>query len=318
MNVFYLALWLMTSKFQITKLLKSKAKQYGFDEIGISKADALNEDAQFLKEWLNQGMHGQMSYMQNHFELRTDPRKLVEGAKSVVSLTYNYFPAEKQKTDTYKIAKYAYGKDYHKIIRKKLQRLVDELKAEIGDFNARVFTDSAPILEHAWAKKSGVGWIGKNSLLLTKGKGSFFFLAEIICNLELEYDSPVKDYCGSCTKCIDACPTNAIFEPYKVDGSKCISYATIEHKEEIPSFFKGKMEDWIYGCDICQDVCPINARAKENTEEKFNPKEELLGKSKEDWQQLTEEEFNTIFEGSAVKRTKFEGLKRNIEFVNSK
>lgn len=299
----------------ITKLLKSKAYKYGFEEVGISKAEVLNEDVRFLKNWLNQGMHGQMSYMQNHLDLRADPTLLVPGAKSVVSLSYNYFPTQKQHTDTYKIAKYAYGKDYHKTIRKKLQKLVDELKEEIGSFNARVFTDSAPILEHAWARKSGVGWIGKNSLLLTKGKGSFFFLAEIICDLELEYDSPVKDYCGNCTKCIDACPTNAIFEPYKVDGSKCISYATIEHKGEIPTFFKDKMESWIYGCDICQDVCPINARAKANNEEKFNAKEELLSKNKEEWDNLSLEEFNNLFEGSAVKRTKYEGLKRNIDFL---
>lgn len=307
----------MKSSVNITKLLKAKALKYGFDEVGISKAEALDEDAKFLKDWLNQGMQGEMSYMENHFDLRTDPRKLVEGAKSVVSLTYNYNPKEKQKENTYKIAKYAYGKDYHKVIRKKLQKLVDELKEEIGEFNARVFTDSAPILEHAWAKKSGLGWIGKNSLLLTKGKGSFFFLAEIICDLEMEYGSPVKDYCGSCTKCIDACPTNAIFEPYKVDGSKCISYATIEKKGTIPSSFKGKMQNWIYGCDICQDVCPINARAKATNEEKFVPKKEILNNTKQDWENLSLEEFNALFEGSAVKRTKHEGLKRNIDFLKN-
>lgn len=302
-------------KATLTQLLKSKALAYGFDEVGISKAEILNEDAQYLQEWLNQGMHGQMSYMVNHFDLRTDPQKLLEGAKSVISLTYNYYPKQQQNQNTYKIAKYAYGKDYHKVIRKKLQKLVIELQQEIGTFNARVFTDSAPILEHAWAKKGGVGWIGKNSLLLTKGKGSYFFLAEIICNLELEYDSPVKDHCGTCTKCIDACPTNAIFEPYKVDGSKCISYATIEHKGEIPAFFSNKMDNWIYGCDICQEVCPINARAKANTEDKFKAKNELLNKTKNEWHNLTLEEFNSLFEGSAVKRTKFEGLKRNITFV---
>lgn len=305
----------MESKQKNTSILKQKALEYGFDEVGISKADALDEDVHFLKEWLNQGRHGEMAYMENHIDLRTDPRNLVPGAKSVISLTYNYFPKQVQNPDAPKIAKYAYGKDYHKIIRKKLAKLVQEMQAEIGDFDARVFTDSAPILEHAWAKKSGLGWIGKNTLLLTKGKGSYFFLAEIICDLEFEYDSPVKDYCGSCTKCIDACPTDAIYEPYKVDGSKCISYATIELKNEIPDEFKGKMNDWMYGCDICQEVCPINARAQANEEPKFESKEALLNKSRTEWEELSLEEFDKIFEGSAVRRTKYEGLKRNIEFL---
>lgn len=298
-----------------TKLIKQKALQYGFEEVGISKADFLNEDAIKLELWLNQNKHGEMAYMANHFDLRTDPRKLVPGAKSVISLTYNYFPNQEQNPNAPKIAKYAYGKDYHKIIKKKLKHLVQELQAEIGDFDARVFTDSAPIMERVWAQKSGLGWIGKNSLLLTKAKGSFFFLAEIICDLELEADGPVKDYCGNCTKCIDACPTEAIYEPYKVDGSKCISYLTIELKDKIPNEFQGKMQDWMYGCDICQDVCPINARAKAHDEPKFLAKKELLEKDRKDWEEITPEIFDNLFEGSAVRRTKFEGLKRNIEFL---
>jgi len=298
-----------------TVLIKKKAIDLGFDEVGISKAAFLSDDAKKLELWLNQNKHGAMGYMANHFDLRTDPRKLVPGAKSVISLTYNYFPEQEQNPNAPKIAKYAYGKDYHKVIRKKLKYLVKELQAEIGDFNARVFTDSAPIMERVWAQKSGLGWIGKNSLLLTKAKGSFFFLAEIICDLELEADGPVKDYCSNCTKCIDACPTDAIYEPYKVDGSKCISYLTIELKDKIPTEFKGKMQDWMYGCDICQDVCPINARAKAHDEPKFLAQKELLEKDRKDWEEITPEIFDELFEGSAVRRIKFEGLKRNIEFL---
>lgn len=308
----------MNSTTKHTQLIKQKALQYGFEEVGISKAEFLNDDAKKLELWLNQNKHGEMAYMANHFDLRTDPRKLVPEAKSVISLTYNYFPNQEQNPDAPKIAKYAYGKDYHKIIRKKLKHLVQELQAEIGTFNARVFTDSAPIMERVWAQKSGLGWIGKNSLLLTKAKGSFFFLAEIICDLELGADGPVKDYCGTCTKCIDACPTGAIYEPYKVDGSKCISYLTIELKDKIPNEFQGKMQDWMYGCDICQDVCPINARAKPHDEAKFLAKKELLEKDRKDWEEITPEIFDNLFEGSAVRRTKFEGLKRNIEFLNGK
>lgn len=308
----------MTSIFKHTQLIKQKALEHGFEEVGISKAEFLNDDAKKLELWLNQNKHGEMAYMANHFDLRTDPRKLVPGAKSVISLSYNYFPEQEQNPEAPKIAKYAYGKDYHKIIRKKLKHLVQELQAEIGVFDARVFTDSAPIMERVWAKKSGLGWIGKNSLLLTKGKGSFFFLAEIICDLELDADGPVKDYCGSCTKCIDACPTGAIYEPYKVDGSKCISYLTIELKDEIPNEFQGKMQNWMYGCDICQDVCPINARAKPHEEERFLAKKELLEKDRKDWEEITSEVFDNLFEGSPVRRTKFEGLKRNIEFLKKK
>ena len=265
---------------------------------------------------MNQGKHGSMAYMANHFDLRTDPRKLVPGAKSVISLSYNYY-TEAQQTDPEapKISKYAYGRDYHKVIRKKLKQFLQFIQAEIGEVSGRGFVDSAPVMERTWAQKSGLGWIGKNSLMLTKGKGSYFFLAELILDLELNYDGPVKDYCGSCTKCIDACPTEAIYAPYQVDGSKCISYLTIELKDKIPSEFKDKMENWMYGCDICQEVCPINARAKQHHEEQFKAKAELLQKDRKEWEEITEEIFNNLFEGSAVKRTKFEGLKRNINFL---
>jgi epoxyqueuosine reductase len=265
--------------------------------------------------WLNQNYHGSMSYMANHFDLRTDPRKLVPGAKSVISLSYSYYPEELQRPDAPQIAKYAYGKDYHKVIKKKLKQLIQILQEAWGQFEGRAFVDSAPVMERVWAQKSGLGWIGKNTLLLTKGKGSFFFLAEIILDVELLYDGPVANYCGSCTKCIDACPTDALFAPYQMDASKCISYLTIELKDKIPEAFSGKMENWIYGCDICQDVCPINARAKPHQEPAFSPKPEILQNDTQAWEEITEEVFETLFEGSAVKRTKFEGLKRNIDFL---
>ena len=237
----------------------------------------------------------------------------------MISLSYNYFTEEKQKDlSAPKISKYAYGRDYHKVVRKKLKTFLQFIQEEIGEVAGRAFVDSAPVMERVWAKKSGLGWIGKNSLMLTKGKGSFFFLAELVIDLELLYDGPVKDYCGSCTKCIDACPTDAIVEPYQVDGSKCISYLTIELKDKLPETFSDKMENWMYGCDICQDVCPINARAKAHQEEQFKPKAELLEKSKAAWEEITEEVFDSLFEGSPVKRTKYEGLKRNIEFLKNK
>lgn len=302
-----------------TNIIKQKAFELGFEEVGISKAGFLDEEAKKLELWLNQGKHGSMAYMANHFDLRTDPRKLVPGAKSVISLSYNYYTEAQQKDpEAPKIAKYAYGRDYHKVIRKKLKQFLQFIQEEIGEVSGRGFVDSAPVMERTWAQKSGLGWIGKNSLMLTKGKGSYFFLAELILDVDLIYDGPVKDYCGSCTKCIDACPTEAIYAPYQVDGSKCISYLTIELKDKIPAEFKDKMENWMYGCDICQEVCPINARAKQHHEEQFKAKAELLQKDRKEWEEITEEIFNNLFEGSAVKRTKFEGLKRNINFLKDR
>jgi len=260
-------------------------------------------------------MHGEMRYMENHFDKRLDPTKLVEGSKSVISLLLNYFPHETQSEDSYKISKYAFGTDYHFVIKDKLKQLLRFMQDEIGEIDGRAFVDSAPVLDKAWAAKSGLGWIGKNSNLLTKQVGSFYFIAELIVDLELEYDSAVTDHCGSCTACIDACPTQAIVEPYKVDGSKCISYFTIELKEALPTSVKGQFEDWMFGCDICQDVCPWNKFSKAHNEPLFNPHPELLEMDKKDWEELTKETFDEIFRKSAVKRTKFEGLNRNIKFL---
>lgn len=269
-----------------------------------------------LENWLMKGMHGQMQYMENHFDKRLDPRKLVEGAQSVVTLLYNYYPQEDLTPSShYKISKYAYGKDYHQVVKKKLKELMAHANETIGEVNGRVFVDSAPVMERAWAKKSGVGWIGKNSLLLNKQQGSYFFIAEMIIDLPLRVDPPVKDYCGTCTKCMDACPTDAIPDPYVVDGSKCISYFTIELKDQIPESFKGRFENWIFGCDICQDVCPWNKFSKPHQEPGFLPHEDLKYMEKKDWEELTHEVFNKLFRQSAVKRAKFEGLKRNIRFV---
>ena len=252
--------------------------------------------------------------MENYFDKRLDPRLLVEGAKSVISLMYNYYPSEKQKVSGPKISKYAYGKDYHEVIKDKLTEFLNSLKEKIGDVNGRVFVDSAPVLEKSWAAKSGLGWIGKNANLITKESGSFYFLAELIIDLELEYDGPIKDYCGTCTKCIDACPTQAIIEPYIVDGSKCISYLTIELKENIPTEFKGKMDNWAFGCDVCQDVCPWNSFSKPHNEPLFSNRT-LLNLSEKEWHEMTEETFKVVFNGSAVKRTKYAGLKRNLKFL---
>lgn len=299
-----------------TQLIKSETKRLGFDFCGISKADFLEEEAPRLENWLNNDLHGQMSYMQNHFDKRLDPRILVPGAKSVISLLLNYYPSTKQKDETApKISKYAYGEDYHFVIKEKLFQLLEFIKSTIGNVDGRVFVDSAPVLDKAWAKKSGLGWIGKNSNLITKNSGSFYFIAELIVDLELEYNNAIKDYCGGCTCCMDACPTSAIIAPYVVDGSKCISYFTIELKENIPSEVKGKFENWIFGCDICQDVCPWNRFSKSHTEKHFQANDELLGMKKNDWQELTEETFKRIFKNSAVRRTKFSGLKRNIDFI---
>ncbi len=297
---------------KITHLIKQKAYDLGFQSCGISKAEELTEEARSLEKWLSKNHNGQMQWMENHFEKRIDPRKLVDGAKSVVSFTFNYFP-EEEINSTLKISKYAYGKDYHKVLKKKLKELVSMLTEEVGDINGRIFVDSAPVMEKAWAEKSGLGWVSKNTNLLTKQTGSFFFLAELISDLELEYDGPVTDHCGKCTRCLDACPTDALYEPYKIDASKCISYLTIELKDNIPSEFKNKMEDWVFGCDICQDVCPWNRFAKPHQEVAFLPTSEM--QNLPDLTEITEEIFDEIFKHSPIKRTKFEGLKSNITFL---
>ena len=303
-------------KNKYSQLIKTEAYRLGFSSCGISKAEFLEEEAPRLEQWLKNGFHGKMHYMENHFDKRLDPTKLVSGARSVISLQYNYFPSEIQNPDSYKISKYAYGEDYHHVIKAKLKELLNFIQDNIGEISSRIFTDSAPVLERVWAKKSGLGWIGKHSLLITKKKGSFFFLAEIILDLELAYDYELKtDHCGKCTKCIDACPTDAIIENNTIDGSKCISYFTIELKEEIPNSMKGKFENWIFGCDICQDVCPWNRFSLPHNEQKFNPHPDLLQMTKNDWHEITEEVFKTIFKKSAVKRTKYSGLQRNIGFL---
>jgi epoxyqueuosine reductase len=301
-----------------TNLIKTKAAELGFSFCGISKAEFLKDEAPRLEEWLKRYYHGKMSYLENHFDKRLDPTLLVPGAKSVISLLYNYYP-EKDLTreSDLKVAKYAYGEDYHFVVKDKLKILFDTIREKVGEVDGRVFVDSAPVMERAWAQKSGLGWIGKNSLLLNRQMGSFFFLAEVIIDLELEYDGPAKDFCGTCTACMDACPTEAIPEPFVVDGSKCISYFTIELKEEIPADVKGKFANWIFGCDICQDVCPWNSFAKPHHEPRFAPSAELAQLKRSDWKELTEEVFNAIFRNSPLKRTKHAGLKRNIEFVLS-
>jgi len=300
-----------------TQLIKTEAKRLGFLSCGISKAEFLEEEAPRLETWLNQNMHGEMGYMENYFDKRLDPTKLVPDSKSVISLLLNYYPSEAQNENSYKISKYAYGRDYHFVIKDKLKQLLNHIQEEIGDVHGRAFVDSAPVLDKAWAAKSGLGWIGKHSNLLTKQTGSFYFIAELIVDLDLEYDTPVTDHCGSCTACIDACPTQAIVDPYVVDGSKCISYLTIELKNEIPTEFSNKMEDWMFGCDICQDVCPWNRFSKPHNEPLFNPHPELLENTKKDWEEITKEVFNEIFRKSAVKRTKYEGLKRNIQYLKN-
>lgn len=305
----------MTAKEKNTILIKNEAKRLGFMSCGISKADFLEKEGPRLEKWLKNNSHGQMQYMENHFDKRLDPRILVPGAKSVISLLLNYYPNETQIATTYKIAKYAYGQDYHHVIKAKLKKLQEFISQEIGAVDGRAFVDSAPVLDKAWAAKSGLGWIGKNSNLLTQQVGSFYFIAELIVDLDLEYDHPVMDHCGTCTACIDSCPTQAITEPYVVDGSKCISYFTIELKKEIPTAFQDKFEDWIFGCDVCQDVCPWNRFSKSHKEPLFNPHPELLAMTKKDWEEITDEVFKKVFQKSAVKRTKLEGLKRNIDFL---
>jgi epoxyqueuosine reductase len=300
-----------------TQLIKTKAQQLGFEYCGISKAEFLEEEAPRLEAWLNQGKQGTMQWMENHFDKRLDPRLLVEGAKSVVSLLLNYYPEKEIESSEYKISKYAYGKDYHIVIKDKLKELIDTLKKEIGDINGRAFVDSAPVMDKVWAKKSGLGWVGKNTNLINRDTGSFFFIAELILDIELEYDGPIKDYCGSCTRCIDACPTDALQTPYTIDGSRCISYLTIELKENIPEEFKGKMDNWIFGCDICQDVCPWNSFSKRHQHLEFEPKPQLVAMRDKDWEEITEEAFGPLFKDSAIKRTKYTGISRNITFVKT-
>lgn len=305
-------------KINRTTKIKSEANRLGFTFCGISKAEFLENEAPHLENWLNQNRHGKMQYMENYFDKRLNPTLLVEGSKSVISLMYNYYPSHQQREDSYKISKYAYGEDYHHVIKDKLKELVQFITDEVGEINARIFTDSAPILERAWAKKSGLGWIGKNSMLINPKKGSFYFLAEIILDVEFDYDTPIKDYCGSCNACAEACPTEAILPNKVVDGSKCISYFTIELKDEIlPNEVKGKFNDWMFGCDICQDVCPWNRFSTPTNESLFSPHPKLLNYSKKEWTELTADIFNEIFKKSAVKRTKFEGLKRNIKFLSN-
>ncbi len=287
----------------------------GFLSCGISKAEFLEEEAPRFEKWLNEQKHGQMAYMENHFDKRLDPRLLVPGAKSVVSLLLNYYPDEHQVEGAPKISKYAYGTDYHFVIKEKLKQLFQILQEEIGEINGRVFVDSAPVMDKAWAGRSGLGWMGKNTNLINKKVGSFFFIAEMILDLKLDYDAPVTDHCGTCTACIDSCPTEAL-TPYNIDASRCISYLTIELKDQIPSEFQNKMDDWSFGCDICQDVCPWNRFSKPHNEPLFEPRTELLEFTKKDWEELTEATFDTIFKNSAVKRTRYRGLKRNLAFLN--
>lgn len=302
---------------QHTQYLKTEAARLGFAYVGISKAERLDEEAKRLEQWLNHGYQGKMQYLENHFEKRVDPTKLVPGAKSVVTLMYNYYTEAKQEDPTApKIAKYAYGKDYHFVVRDKLKELLHSLNEKIGAVTGRCFVDSAPVLERDWAKRSGVGWIGKNTLLIHPKAGSYFFLAELIIDLPLLTDTPIKDFCGTCTRCIDACPTEAISPTgYVMDGSKCISYLTIELKEDIPISFSDKMDNWMFGCDICQQVCPWNRFSSPHQETDFLPHSNLLAMTKSDWIELTEEVFREIFRKTAVKRTKYRGLQRNIRFL---
>ena len=300
-----------------TAFIKSRALELGFSFCGISKAEFLADEAPKLEAWLKRNYQGKMSYLENHFDKRLDPTLLVPGAKSVVSLIYNYYPQQNlEQPDGFKVAKYAYGEDYHFVVKDKLKILLEDIQREIGEVQGRAFVDSAPVMERAWAKRSGIGWVGKNSLLLNKQMGSFFFLAELIIDLDLNYDSPVKDFCGTCTACMDACPTDAIPEPYVVDGSKCISYFTIELKEEIPADVRGKFQNWIFGCDICQDVCPWNSFSKPHQEDRFNANPQLASMAKQEWKEITNDVFEVLFKKSPVKRTKLDGLKRNIRFVS--
>jgi epoxyqueuosine reductase len=310
----------MSSNFQLptsnySKLIKAESKRLGFLSCGISKAGFLEDEAPRLENWLNNQMNGQMSYMENHFDKRLNPTLLVDDAKSVISLLLNYYPSELQNQDSYKISKYAYGQDYHHVIKEKLKELLHFIQTDIGAVSGRAFVDSAPVLDKAWAAKSGLGWVGKNSNLITQKVGSFYFVAELIIDLDLEYDTPTTDHCGSCTACIDACPTEAIVSPYVVDGSKCISYFTIELKDNLPQEMKGKFDDWMFGCDVCQDVCPWNRFSKPHNESLLMANDSILNFTKSDWEDITIDVFQKTFKNSAVKRTKFDGLLRNITFL---
>ena len=307
----------MKNKENYTELIKNEAKRLGFISCGISRAEFLEDEAPRLEKWLKMKMNGEMKYMENYFEKRLDPTKLVDDAKSIISLTYNYYPEDLQNKEAPKVSKYAYGMDYHYVIKEKLNFFLTFIKDKIGNVHGRAFVDSAPILEKAWAAKSGIGWVGKNSNLITKQVGSFYFLAELIVDLDLDYDTIESDHCGQCTACIDSCPTEAITEPYVVDGSKCISYFTIELKENIPQEFKGKFDDWVFGCDVCQDVCPWNKFSKSHKEPLFQSSSELMKMSRDEWNEITEETFNKIFKNSAVKRTGYKGLTRNLNFIKS-
>jgi len=306
---------LINNKEKYSQIIKAESKRLGFLSCGISKAGFLEEEAPRLENWLNNNMNGQMSYMENHFDKRLNPTLLVDDAKSVISLLLNYYPSELQNDDSYKISKYAYGQDYHYVIKEKLKELLHFIQTEIGAVSGRAFVDSAPVLDKAWAAKSGLGWVGKNSNLITQKVGSFYFIAELIIDLELEYDSPTTDHCGSCTACLDACPTEAIVAPYVVDGSKCISYFTIELKDNLPQEMKGKFDDWMFGCDVCQDVCPWNRFSKPHNEPLFEANPDIVNFSKSDWEEITVDTFQKVFKNSAVKRTKYEGLLRNINFL---
>ncbi|HAN19109.1 MAG: tRNA epoxyqueuosine(34) reductase QueG [Bacteroidetes bacterium GWC2_33_15] len=307
----------MNSIISNTKKIKQKALELGFADVGISRAGFVEKESLLLREWLDNGCHGEMAYMENHFEKRTDPRELVEGAQSVISVLYNYFNINQQPKDTYKISKYAYGRDYHHVIKEKLNHFFEFIQTLEPKTTGRIFVDSAPVLEKAWAARSGIGWIGKNTNLISGKHGSFLFIGEIILDLELEYDVAIKDFCGACTKCIDACPTKAL-KPHKLDARKCVSYLTIEKKGEIPEEFKNQWEDWIFGCDICQDVCPWNSKAKVHNEKDFLPKPEIQNFLKSDWENLSPGEFKQIFKDSPLERAKAEGIKRNIQVLKQK
>jgi len=305
-----------SGKAEKSRIIKSRARSLGFLDCGISRAGFLQGEAENLKQYLREGRHGDMHYMENHFDKRTDPTRLVEGARSVISLILPYYPKQQQRNDTYRISKYAYGKDYHIVMKSMLRDLLNFLDQEYGGVSGRAFVDSAPVMDKAWAQKAGLGWIGKNTNLLSRKYGSFFYIGELIVDMELEYDTPIRDYCGTCRKCLDACPTGALTDPYRIDASRCISYLTIENKGEIPGALQGTYKDWIFGCDICQDVCPWNRKARYAEHEDLQPHPDLLSLSRTDWEQLSREHFKEIFRHSAVKRTKYQGLMRNIQFLS--
>ncbi len=306
----------MTNKSTYSQLIKEEARRLGFSFCGISKAEFLEKEAPRLEQWLKEGRHGKMQYMENHFDKRLDPTLLVEGSKSVISLLYNYHnPEAALGSDRIKISQYAFGEDYHVVVKDKLQELMQFIWTEIGEVSGRVFVDSAPVMEKAWAIKSGLGWLGKNGNLINKQAGSYFFVSELILDLDLEYDHAQTDHCGSCTACLDACPTGALYEPHKVDGSMCISYFTIELKDAIPQEMKGKFEDWVFGCDVCMEVCPWNRFAKKHSEPRFEPNPMLKEMSILDWTDISEEVFSKLFKKSPIKRTKYNGLRRNIDFI---